>query len=483
MGTSGASVTAGIELPERYTPVRFIAEGGMASVWCVTDELLGRRVAVKVLSHAYAENDRAVRRFKREARAAARLSGHPHVVSIYDVGEAEAGRDGERGQPFIVMEYLAGGTVADAIRVGSVERERALTWIQQAAAALDYAHAHGVVHRDVKPGNLLLDGEQSLHVADFGIARLGTEDTLTELGQVLGTAAYISPEQVRGWSGTDASDRYSLAVLAYELLVGERPFTAQPAAIQARQHLETDPPRASARRRSLPRAVDHVLARGMAKSPEARWGSATAFADELERALWKRRATPMRPAPVTQPPKRPAARNVPGRAVALAGLAAAALGVGIAATASRQGTPPRARPAARIARVAPAAAATHRTVSAHKPPRQHVVSATNAASTTPAPTADTLEARGHQLMLAGDWAAAIPTLRAALAAASTASPTYAYALYDLGRSLRLAGDPRAAVPILWRRLQIPIETAVVRDELQLALQAIGMSEMHAGGGD
>src|SRR5205807_2052674 len=127
---------------------------------------------------------------------------------------------------------------------------------------------HGVVHRDIKPGNLLLDLDQTLHVADFGIARLGTEDTLTDMGQVIGTAAYISPEQVEGRAASDASDRYSLAVLAYELLVGERPFTGQPAAVQARQHLEDEPPLASARRKGLSRAVDGVLARGMAKRPE-----------------------------------------------------------------------------------------------------------------------------------------------------------------------------------------------------------------------
>src|SRR5437588_4195215 len=153
MGTSGATTIPDLELPDRYEVVRWVADGGMASVWCATDLVLGRRVAIKVLARRFADNSRAVMRFKREARAAARLSGHPNVVGIYDVGETLPTADDAPGRPLIVMEYLAGGTVADALRAGSVRRERALSWIKQAAAALDFAHAHGVVHRDIKPGN------------------------------------------------------------------------------------------------------------------------------------------------------------------------------------------------------------------------------------------------------------------------------------------------------------------------------------------
>src|SRR5437588_1884781 len=256
------SMRTDVELPERYELVRRIARGGMATVWCARDLTLERRVAVKVLADAYAHEQIAVRRFKREARTAARLSGHRHVVTIYDVAHGHPSDQAPFGQPFIVMEYLAGGTVADAMRVEEVGRARALRWIAQAAAALDYAHARGVVHRDVKLSNFLLDGDRVLHVADFGIAQVSTEETLTGTGQVLGTAAYLAPERALGQPATDASDRYALAVAAYELLVGGRPFNAAHFAALARAHIEDLPPLASRRNPQLPRALDGVLARG-----------------------------------------------------------------------------------------------------------------------------------------------------------------------------------------------------------------------------
>src|SRR5579859_3888505 len=306
-----ARVRPDVRLPERYEPVRHIATGGMASVWCARDHALGRSVAIKLLAERFAYDEDATERFMREARAAARLSGHPNVVMIYDVGET--GPDEEPSRAFIVMEYLAGGTVADALRVDSVRRVHAVKWVHEAASALDYAHSRGVLHRDIKPANLLLDRDRVLHVADFGIARLGTEDTMTGTGQVLGTASYLAPERALGRPATDASDRYSLAVAAYELLVGERPFTATHFAVQARQHVEEQPPAASERNRALPPAVDAVLARGMAKRPEQRWPTAEAFAQALEAALTEPATRPLRVAAATRPTRRaaPAAAAVP----------------------------------------------------------------------------------------------------------------------------------------------------------------------------
>jgi eukaryotic-like serine/threonine-protein kinase len=200
----------------------------MASVWCADDLVLGRTVAVKVLAERFAHDDMAVRRFQREARAAARVSNHAHVVTIFDVGDLEPEvRGGGPGRAFIVMEYLAGGTVADAIRVGAVRRQEAVRWIREAASALDHAHARGIVHRDIKPANFLLNRSRVLHVADFGIARLMSEDTITTAGELFGTAAYLSPEQALGREATGASDRYALTVTAFELLAGKRPFGAQ----------------------------------------------------------------------------------------------------------------------------------------------------------------------------------------------------------------------------------------------------------------
>src|SRR6202012_426640 len=276
-----------LRLPDRYRVRRRRATGGMAAVWCADELVLGRAVAVKVLAERFAHDEMAMRRFKREARAAARVSTHAHVVTIYDVGDLEVDdRDIEStARPFIVMEYLAGGTVADAIRVGAVRRQEAVRWIREAASALDHAHARGIVHRDIKPANFLLNRSRVLHVADFGIARLVYEDTITSTGELFGTAAYLSPEQALGREATGASDRYALAVAAFELLAGERPFDAPHFAAQARQHIEDERPRASDRDRTLPPSVDDVLMRGMAKEPDERFETAGDFVDALETAL------------------------------------------------------------------------------------------------------------------------------------------------------------------------------------------------------
>src|SRR4051812_47798739 len=275
-----------ISLPDRYRVVRHLANGGMASVWEAHDELLDRDVAVKLLASHLGEDERARRRFQREARAAAGLSSHPHVVTIYDVGE-------HRNRVFMVMEIMRGGTLGDRLRSGrKIPHETALRWLREAAGALDTAHEAGVVHRDIKPGNLLLDAHDRLAVADFGIARLAWEDQLTATGQVLGTAAYLSPEQAMGEPATAASDRYALAVVAYELLTGSRPFEAEHFAAQARAHVEDPVPRASERAPGLSRAVDAVLERGLAKDPADRWDSAAQFVDELERTLIVEKTAP-----------------------------------------------------------------------------------------------------------------------------------------------------------------------------------------------
>src|SRR5581483_6796357 len=196
-------------LPERYEVLRHIANGGMASVWCARDVLLGRRVAIKLLDERFRHDAVARERFQREARTAAQLSGHRHVVTIFDVGELG-------GRAFIVMEYLPCGNVAQALSRGPVARDEAVRWLREAASALDHAHRCGIVHRDVKPGNFLLDADRVLHIGDFGIARAAAEDTITSNGQLFGTASYVSPEQVRGGPATPASDRYALAVTAFE---------------------------------------------------------------------------------------------------------------------------------------------------------------------------------------------------------------------------------------------------------------------------
>src|SRR3954451_3468217 len=274
-----------VRLPDRYRVTRRIAAGGMATVYACEDQLLGRLVAVKVLAPQFAADDDAAKRFQREARAAARVSDHPHVVTIYDIGEHD-------GTAFIVMEYLPGGTVADRLRSADpIPYAAAVRWLDEAASALDHAHRAGIVHRDVKPANLLLDANGRLAVGDFGIARMASEANVTSTGIVLGTAAYLSPEQALGHPATAASDRYSLAAVAYELLTGGRPFAGEHPAAQARAHVEASPPRASAIT-DLPQSVDRVLWRGLEKDPERRWPTACDMVEALEDALRGRAVPP-----------------------------------------------------------------------------------------------------------------------------------------------------------------------------------------------
>ena len=237
-------------------------------------------MAIKVLAEQFAEQPRFVARFQREARTAALLSGHPHVVTIYDVGE-------QGGRPFIVMEYLAGGSLAERMAGGRPSREADVQWLREAADALDFAHEKGVVHRDVKPRNLLFDDRGRLVVADFGIARAAFEDSLTVSGELLGTAAYISPEQAVGEPATAASDRYAFAVVAFEALTGGLPFGGG-TLVETRPAAHADGPAPRQRAPAdLPAAVDDVLPAG----PGTRAGRAMAKRDSVRRcaraARWR----------------------------------------------------------------------------------------------------------------------------------------------------------------------------------------------------
>jgi serine/threonine-protein kinase len=266
-------------LPPRYATPELIAYGGMAEVYRANDEKLGRKVAVKVLSERYASDDELHARFLREARTAASLSGEPNVIVIHDVGETR------RKLPFIVMEFVPGGTVADRLRHGRVPADESLRWLEQAASALDRAHERGIVHRDVKPGNLLVAEDGTIRVSDFGIARAAGNDTLTIAGTVLGSSGYMAPEQARGDVTTAASDRYALACVAYELLCGRRPFVRANPTAEAHAHATEEPPPPRSFDPSLPASLDAVLARALAKEPAARYPSCSAFVAELGSAF------------------------------------------------------------------------------------------------------------------------------------------------------------------------------------------------------
>jgi serine/threonine protein kinase len=263
-------------LDNRYRIVRPLGEGGMARVYLAHDELLGRDVAVKVLARRLAEDAESVERFRREARSAASLS-HPNIVAVHDTGQTE---DGDR---FIVMEYVPGGTLKDPIREkGPLPPGEAASVALQVARALAAAHARGVIHRDIKPQNVLLTGSGEAKVADFGIARAAGSATLTGTGLGPGTARYVSPEQAKGEPVTPQSDLYSLGVVLYEMLTGELPFDAESPIGVAMKHINEVPRPPKQLLDSVPEWLDELTVRLLAKDPADRPAGAAALVEELE---------------------------------------------------------------------------------------------------------------------------------------------------------------------------------------------------------
>src|SRR5271157_3154085 len=257
-------VTAPRVFSNRYELTHLIARGGMAQVYRAHDRLLDRPVALKVLFPELSVDRAFVERFRREAQAAANLS-HPNIVPVFDWGE-----DG--GTYFIVMEFIDGRPLSSILRsAGPLHPDRAA----DVAAALDYAHRHGVVHRDVKPGNVLITEEGTVKVTDFGIARaINTEESLTQTGAVMGTAAYFSPEQAEG-KGVDArSDIYSLGVVLFEMATGRPPFTGDSPVAVASKHVRDTPALPRAVNPATPPALEAVVMKAMAKNPAERYSSA-----------------------------------------------------------------------------------------------------------------------------------------------------------------------------------------------------------------
>jgi serine/threonine-protein kinase len=266
-------LSAGTTLGGRYRLDERIAGGGMGDVWRGTDEVLGRTVAVKVLLPALLEEPGFAERFRGEARTMATIN-HPGVVDVYDYGS-------EGATAFLIMEYVEGDALSRTLgRVGRLTPARTMALMAQAADALHAAHEKGIVHRDVKPGNLLVRPNGTLVLTDFGIARSAMVGQLTAAGSVLGTASYISPEQASGSGATPLSDVYSLGVVAYQCLAGRRPYEGENPLEIAMRHVRDAPPPLPA---DIPPAVRQIVERSMAKDPAARWPTAAALAQSARR--------------------------------------------------------------------------------------------------------------------------------------------------------------------------------------------------------
>ena len=261
----------------RYRIVRKLGTGGMADVYLAEDQELGRRVAIKILNDRHAADDSFVERFRREAKNAAGLS-HPNIVSVYDRGTAE-------GTYYIAMEYLDGRSLKELIvSRGPAPVKTSVEYARQILAAVGFAHRHGIVHRDIKPHNVLVGPEGRLKVTDFGIARSGASQ-MTEVGSIIGTAQYLSPEQARGAPVDQTSDLYSVGVVLYELLTGQVPFTGETPLEIAMKHLSEVPKPPSELRPEVPHDLDLVVLRALAKDPADRYPSAEQMDADLERVL------------------------------------------------------------------------------------------------------------------------------------------------------------------------------------------------------
>jgi eukaryotic-like serine/threonine-protein kinase len=268
----------------RYRVLRRIGSGGMADVFCAEDTHLGRRVALKVLHRRFAQDQEFVERFRREAKSAAGLN-HPNVVGVFDRGEHE-------GTYYIAMEFLDGQTLKDIVGAEApLSQERVIDLGLQILQAAGFAHTHGVIHRDFKPHNVIVDEHWHAKVTDFGIARAGASE-MTETGSIMGTAQYLSPEQAQGHAVTATSDIYSIGVMLYEMLAGRLPFEGDSAVAVALKHLSEPPVPISRWRPDVHPALEAVVMAALAKDPAQRWQSAEDLAAGLEAARTQIQAGP-----------------------------------------------------------------------------------------------------------------------------------------------------------------------------------------------
>jgi serine/threonine protein kinase len=478
----------------------------MASVLLCEDERLGRQVAVKRL-HADSPVD-VERRFNREAKLGASLN-HPNLVSVFDTATDDEG-------VLIIMEYVEGEPLSRLLRRGPLRPEEVCRMVCDLGEALDHVHAQGIVHRDVKPGNVLIRHDGVTKLVDLGIATAADISRITRSGVVLGTAAYMAPEQLEGKEVGPATDVYSLAAIAFEALSGRKPREGRtPMEIAHRIATEGPPDLREAWGRAPAKAA-RVLQRGMAREPARRPPSAGDLADELADALRnppaetaasrrfaRRPVAPVpaaapahadktaddEPAPTAAPIRRARSGRRPGLpAIAIAlvfvALAIAAVTGSVLSSGDDESSSPRADRAPAQPRQSEPAKKQKKAKKDTKAEQSQgaPADAAPAAPAAPAPAAEApasssasgaeLNAQGFELMNQGRYAEAVPILQQAVESfpKGTTDLNYAYALYNLGRSLRLVGQPDKAIPILEQRLKIPNQTETVRRELELAKQ-------------
>ena len=469
-------------LAGRYRVLNRLGAGGMATVYLAEDERLGRKVAVKRL-HSDSPEDAALR-FDREAKVGASLS-HPNLVTVFDTVADDEG-------VLIVMEYVEGQNLSELMARERVEPERAAAIIKAVAAALDHAHQAGVIHRDVKPANILVSPDGKAKLVDLGIATATERTQITAAGTVLGTPSYMAPEQLEGRKITKAVDIYALGAVAFELLAGRKARQGR-TPVEIAHQIANDPvPDIREAWSDAPPAAADVLQRAMARNPEDRPATAGQLARSLEDGVARARTTvPFQrnertealPRSATPPPRRsatpPPRRSVPPpvrtsrglpRWIPVVGLILVLLVIAGAVFSLANGGKDKG--------VAPVAA-TKKPPAKKKQPQQQTQSQTTPAQTettqtqsqtTPAPSSDPaqMQLQAHNLINQGKYDEAIALDRQVVEKGPATGLTYAYALYDLGHALRLAGRPEEAIPVLQERMKIDNQREVVKAELKQA---------------
>jgi eukaryotic-like serine/threonine-protein kinase len=482
-------IQAGVVLADRFRVHGRLGAGGAATVFLAEDCVLCRDVAVKRLHAEGSEED--VLRFRREARLGASLV-HPNLVTVFDTLSGEDG-------VLIVMEYVRGRPLSQLIGPEGMDPKRLLEILRPVASAIDYAHEHGVVHRDVKPANILIGEDRRVKLVDLGTATAGHMTQITAENEIAGTLAYIAPERLAGESvGEPPADVYSLAVLAFEALAGRRPHDARTPSEFLDRTLHGPAPDVKDAWPQAPPRLGRVLMQGMAPDPKRRQDSAGALVRDLEAAL---PAGGMAPPPIfasTEPmtpvaqERRapPSSRELPAESRRRGGwllpalICIGALLIGGAWLAFSDGSDKSGNETGGGRQAADrgqsggpstsSAAATPAT-----PTTDTAVAPAEAAPPTSASDPSTAGAQlndeGYSLIQQGHYAEAVPVLRKAVGSfpQGTTDINYAYALFNLGHALRMAGSPEEAIPILEQRLEIPDQTQTVQAELDAARAAAG----------